>query len=390
MKLAVVSTYYPAPCGIATYSEKLCRHIKAAENDIEIVVIAERGAQEASGPIPCHPCFHRKEKFSKILLEAILKHKPDIVHFQHAPDILGVDARLINVVEGLRDKGVKTVVTLHTVYTGFTGFIERKPFIKSFHRKIGKSADAIIVHHGLSMKKILADHNVTEDKIHVIPHGTGIISGGDALLGRKLFDLPQSGKIILFFGFIHVQKNIHVLIKAMPDILKKLPDTHLVIAGSVAGNTWYNRLYAKYLDYLIKSRSLCDNVHITAKFIENEQIPHIYAASSLILLPHSQGYGSASGVVHMALGMERPPVCSDSLKFEEVKMNISDELLVPAHNSSAWSQTIVRLLTDDKYYGDILTKVRNYAEKTSWEAAAKKHIEVYKDIIIEAVKQPHS
>lgn len=376
MNIGFITTYPPAHCGIATYSENLIENINKTGGVNRVIILGEKGAKVLNEDIICDPCFHRKENYSEILLKKALEYKADLIHIQHTPDIMGCDNRIFNLLSGLKENKIRTILTMHTVYTRFSALIERKPFISLFHNRLGKLVDGVIVHNH-SMKKILTEHGVVAEKIYVIPHGTKIHGEGDPQKGREIFNLSSKKKVLLFFGFIHIQKNIHTLLNAMPEIIKEIPDIVLLIAGEIAGNEWYNHLYRRFLKYKIKSLNIENYVRIVQRFIEESFVPHIYSMADIVLLPHSQGYASASGVLHQAFGFLRPLVCSDISKFVEVKENISKELMVKTKDFHQWANRILKILKDPNFKKYILEKIAFYADQTRWERIAKLHTELY-------------
>ncbi len=382
MKIAFVSTYPPTQCGIATYSVPLVEGIDATEPG-SVMVIGDVDAEESNDKIKVEATFKRRNNLANPILEAVDRNRPDIVHIQYTPDILGTGAQIYGLLKGLRERGIKSVLTMHTVYTLYSGILERKPHTMYFNNRLGKLSDAIVVHQP-SIINMLKHHGVPTEKVHMIPHWTSTELKGDGTGLREKLDIPQDAPLLLFFGFIHVQKNVHTVIKAMPNILKEIPEAKLVIAGSIAGGTWYNNLYGSYIRRLIKSNCLEDSVKLLAGFVPQEEVADYYSAADIVLMPHSQKYGSASGVAHQALAARRLMLCSDSAKFEEIGLNVSPELLVPATRHKLWAKEAVRLLKKRGENGEFLDKICNYADETSVERVVEKHMALYKSLVAKA------
>ncbi len=374
MKLAFVSTWPPTACGLATYTEHIVRALVAG-GTAPVTVLSEEGGDLAIEGVDVHPVFSRRRPFAAPIVEAAVRLGVDVVHVQHAPDILGMGAELMALLQGLRSHGVRTVVTLHTVYDTWSGLIERKPHARSFHRALGVAADRILVHQP-SMVATLVGHGVPPERLALVPHGTDRLGGGQGPRVRALHGVPPEAPLLLFFGFVHVQKNVHTLLKAMPAILARLPEARLLVAGSVAGGTWYNRAYAWYLDRLVRTLGLGQRVVLTKQFVDAADVEGTYAAADLVLLPHQQGYGSASGVLHQAIGAGKPLLASDVPKFEELK-EIGADLLVPTTDARAWAERAVRLLTDADWREPRVQRLQAYAETTRWEAIARRHLDLY-------------
>ena len=125
MRVSIVSTYPTQRCGIATYTAQLARAITDQGND-SLTVLAERGALDGiDGPVQSVATFQRHDEYERSILERTVKVRADIMHVQHAPDIFGMDTRLLRLLLGLRACGVRSVVRLHTVLTVWRGAMER-------------------------------------------------------------------------------------------------------------------------------------------------------------------------------------------------------------------------------------------------------------------------
>ncbi len=375
MKIAFASTYPPQHCGIANYTRTLTDAM-AAIGGHEILILSERGGEPQGGPVGCIPVFSRAEDFSAPIVEAAVAQGVDLVHIQHAPDIFGMGERLYHLLVGLRRHRIASVVTLHTVYSFATGLLERKPHAPGFHRMLGMRADRILVHQP-SMRRELERQGIAPERIVELPHGTPEAPTDDGLALRRELGIPPASPLLLFFGFVHVQKNVHTLLLALRRVLQERGDVHLVVAGEVAGGTWYNRAYFAGLRQLVTGLGLKGRVHLERRFIPGNQVGRYYAAADLVLLPHNQGYGSASGVAHDALAARKPLLCSDTLKFEEIGKSVSPFLMVPTHRPSVWATKILALLNEPRLRTEVHERVARYAEATSWPRMAAAHLDFY-------------
>ncbi len=218
MKIALVSTFPPQHCGIATYSQALAMGLVELA-DLDPMILSEHGGKDFAN-IRAIEAFARGGDYSGELLTAIRETQPDIVHFQHADDIFGMGRPMLHVLEGCREAGIPTIVTLHTVYTTLSGLAERKPFARVFHQALGAAATHLIVHQE-SARKVLIEQGVPGRRISVIPHGTPPRFQGDGAAIRQRYGIAADDSMLLFFGFLHVQKNIHVLLRMMPLLLRQ-------------------------------------------------------------------------------------------------------------------------------------------------------------------------
>ncbi len=377
MRVALVTTWPPRACGIATYARKLVAGMTSDDPaGLDLFVVAEEGGETGADGVPCAAAFRRQDAWAEAVIDAVTGGEAQVAHFQHAPDILGTGRPMIQACRGLRERGVRVVVTLHTVFTRWSGLLERRPLAPEFHRALGEATDALIV-HGEGSREILASQGLDKSRVHVIPHGTDAPVRGDAAAGRTLLGLDEEAEVILFFGFIHIQKNIHVLVRALPRVIAERPEARLAVVGKVGGDHWYNRRYLDWLRRLAHRAGVLERLVVVPRFVSEDELADVHAAARVVALPHAQRYASASGVVHGALAMGVPLLCSDGPKFEEVGSHLGQDLLTPANDPEAWAQGLIGLLANDARRADVLRRTVDYADATRWPVVGAAHRDLY-------------
>lgn len=371
MKITYVSTYLPQRCGIATYTDYLIRGIEKVDPASEIKVVAERGASPLKRKkFEVVPCWDRNENY----VESIIQHTKgtDIVHIQHEYSIYKFDDRLPSVIEGL-DPAVKKVITVHCVRP--SQFSERGATDENFIKRIAQLADEVIVHLE-SQEAILNRLGISSQKIHLIPHGTEL-SEADKKDSRKRFELPVKGKILLMFGFVKKHKCLHIVLEALDEISKKVQNVYLFVAGGLApAPSKKDKEYIEFVNKKIEELNLERNVIFPNRFFPNEDVPYLFGASDVVLFPYYEEDRSASGSFHLAIGAKKSIIASRIPKFEELK-NISDELLILPYNSSGIAKIALRLFEDPKFKSYVLDRTEQFRQRTSWQAVAKQHLELY-------------
>ena len=372
MIIAYVSTYLPKHCGIATYTDYLIGGIREVERESEIKIVAEQGAspikQEKFEVIPC---WDRNEDY----VEPIISHTKgaDVVHIEHEYSIYKFDNRLPSVLRGL-DTNAKKVITIHCIRPA--QFSERGAVDEDFAAKIAQLADQVIVHLE-SQRAILARLGIPAEKIHIIPHGTEI-SDEVRKTSRKRLGLPEDGKILLMFGFVKKHKCLHVVLQALGEILERVENAYLFVAGGLAPTaSEKDRDYGEFVGKRIVELGLQKNVIYPNRFFPNEDVPYLFGASDIVLFPYYEEDRSASGSFHLAIGAKRPVIASRIPKFEELK-NICDELLVLPYNSSGIAGIVIRLFADQEFWQYVVDRTEEYRRLTSWGAVANQHLQLYK------------
>ena len=376
MRIAYVSTYLPKQCGIAIYTDYLIHGIREVDPTAEIKIVAEQGASPfEQDKFEVIPSWDRNEDY----VESIISYTKgaDIIHIQHEYSIYKLDDRLPLVLQGL-DANAKKIITIHCVRPAQIS--EREAVDENFAARIAQLADQVIVHLK-SQKVILARLGIPSKKIHVISHGTEL-SNEDQKASRKMLGLPTDAKVLLMFGFVKKHKCLHVVLEALVEILEKFKDVYLFVAGGLAPTaSQKDKDYAEFVGQRIVELDLQKNVIYTNKFFPNEDVPYLFGASDIVLFPYYEEDLSASGSLHLALGANKPVIASRIPKFEELK-EVCDELLVLPYNSSGIAKIALRLFEDPEFERFVLDRTEQFKQRTSWQAVAKQHLEVYVNEII--------
>lgn len=221
-----------------------------------------------------------------------------------------------------------------------------------------------IIVHGETDKKILIDRHVSEEAIAVVPHGIYSLfrDNGKNVLAEK--------NCILFFGRITQYKGLDYLIKAAPIISKHIRPLKIIVAGE--GNL------SQYLDGM-KDRSLFEIVN---EYISNDMVSHLFQRAELIVLPYTDMFGQ-SGVLNIAYAFDKPVVATSVGDIPEIIEDGKTGILVPPKDSNALARSIIRILKDDILKREMSKQIHEKSKELSWSNIAKKHIEIYSQVIID-------
>lgn len=378
MNIGYISTYPPTRCGIGTYTSYLSRALLRVDKKVKISIIAENGAKEIKEKLfETAPCFDRKEDYVQRINASVARFSSDIVHIQHEFAIFNPDERFLNLLEEQKKK-TKIVLTLHTVHTNETNDWEMGAMsMEEYNFRMSQLVDAIIVHQ-VSMKEELVRQSVNEKLIHVIPHGTEILKHINKTEAMRKLDLPENGKIILSFGFFGKQKSKELIVEALPDVLKEVPNAYVFFSGYVRDWVQEDFETRKLYEEKAKELGVIDHVIFAKRYIPDEEIYLVFSSSDVVVFPYFQKYFSASGVLHLAMGSFKPTVVSRTIKFEEVPREISDGLVFNPNDSTGLAKILIKLIVDNNFRESIIKKVKSYALKTSWDMVATNHMQVYK------------
>ncbi len=155
---------------------------------------------------------------------------------------------------------------------------------------------------------------------------------------REKHGLGPGDKVILFVGQLIFYKGIEYLVRAMPDIISRVPEARLLIVGKGVEAAAL-REEARRLGVEAKV--------IFAGFVPDEDLPQYYAASNVFVLP-SVSPAEGFGIVQLeALACARPIVTTTLPGVREVDGAEVATLHVPPRDPGALSDALARILGDD-------------------------------------------
>ena len=108
--------------------------------------------------------------------------------------------------------------------------------------------------------------------------------------------------VLLFFGYIRKYKGLDILLKAMPKILKEIPNANLLVVGeSYEDFSFYEKI--------VSELELSEHVKMENRFVANEEVGRYYLASDLVVLPYRTA--TQSGILNVAYGFNKPVLVTD-------------------------------------------------------------------------------
>jgi len=165
-----------------------------------------------------------------------------------------------------------------------------------------KSVDACVT----MSKSVLADLKMLSPQMPAVytPHplydNYGLhLSKLDA---RKLLNIDQQDRVILFFGFIRQYKGLDILLEALADARVRDLNIKLLLAGEFYGDP------APYLA-LIKKHHLEKSIYMHTDFIPNQEVGRYFSAADCVVLPYRSA--TQSGITQVAYHFDLPMIVSN-------------------------------------------------------------------------------
>ena len=168
--------------------------------------------------------------------------------------------------------------------------------------------------------------------------------------------LGLSGPVLLFFGFVRAYKGLHILLDAMPAILKDM-DATLLVAGEFYGDK------EKYLGQ-IERLGLERHVKVLDHYIANEEVGDYFSAADLLVLPYLSA--TQSGITQIAFVFDVPVVATNVGGLPEVVNDGETGYLVPPEDPEALAGAVARYFREGRK--EVFKEnIRREKRRFSWE-----------------------
>ncbi len=255
--------------------------------------------------------------------------------------------------------GVKVLVTRRVDFAPNANFWTRWKY---------RRADRIVAISDC-IRQVLEDFGVDSKRIKII------YSAQDP---RRLDQTPTSltelgmsagSRVLLCPAALVGHKDHATLIWAMKDIVQQKPEVHLLLAGEG------ERRGA--IEAQVSELGIAGNVHLLGY---RKDVPALMKSADLLVLSSKmEGLGSTI-IEAMFCGL--PIVACASGGIPELVKNEETGLLVPAQDSHAFAQAVIRLLNDKEFANRLALQAKDFAQKNFHvDSMVSQYIALYEELL---------
>jgi glycosyltransferase involved in cell wall biosynthesis len=357
--VAVLSTFPPTHCGLATFASALANGMSAVgAREVGIVDVSE-------GDIHIRPpsVVARLEQGSlRSRIEAArVINGYDFLLVQHEFGIFGGDDGS-EILELLEDVHVPILVTLHTVP------LKASRGQRRVLELLAKRAHLLVAMTKVARDRFISLYEVDPEKVVVIPHGATLLPVPSAP--------PVAPFTFLTWGLLGPGKGIEWMIDAMAMV----PELGSRIRYIVAGQT-HPKILANdgdgYRD-MLKRRSRRLGVEEIVEFDDTyrslDSLLELINSVSCVVLPYDSIDQITSGVLVDALSARRPVIATAFPHAEELLAGDAG-LVVPHRDPVSLAAAIRSVVTEEKRLESMFEATADIARQHRWSAVAGKYLE---------------
>ena len=224
-----------------------------------------------------------------------------------------------------------------------------------------------------SMEGELEHHfRVPSDKIVVIPNAIDISRYTrriDQESVKRRYGIGPYDKMVLFVGRLVPQKGVEYLIKAAPRIIQQHNEARILITG----DGWSKN----YLENLARSTGHADRIRFLG-FVSDSQLVELTMSADALVIPSVYEPFGIVALEGMAAGV--PVVAANVGGLSEIVERDRTGVSVYTKNPESIAWGVNKVLSDPGYSKWLIQNAKKKVEEVySWQAVAKRTVEVYEE-----------
>lgn len=387
IRVGIVSTYPPRPCGIGTFSRDLREALLAADgvSAVDLVAIVRDEDEQASEVVTR---IHQDQRGDYAAAARVLERRgDDVVVIQHEYGIFGghEGAHILSLAAELHQP---MVLTLHTVLSA--------PSVRQAEtlRALCDLATLVCVFTETARRMILDARLVSPERVRVVPHGGPLELR--PRVGARQSAGPQHGpgersstaigsdrSVLATFGLISPGKGIEIAIAAMPAIVARHPTALYVIAGQTHPEVSkrHGEEYRISLERLARDLDLGDHVVFDDRFLNMEDLSAMLARTTIYLTPYRSREQIVSGALTFAIVAGCPTVSTPYFYAKDLLASGAG-VLVPFDDPAALAEAVIGLLDSPEQLERARSQALAVGSKLTWPQVGRQTAEVLREALV--------
>jgi polysaccharide biosynthesis protein PslF len=366
---AVLGTYPPTQCGLATFSAALVNSLRSAEDDISVVAMVDE--REHAFPREVVHQWVRGERGGAQGVAARMS-RSDVVIVQHEYGIFGGRDGM-DVLEAVRAVTVPVIVVFHTVLEAPT-LNQRRILVE-----LARICDVVVTMTWTARQRLIEVYGVDPSTVVVIPHGADAMDTGHGGIGEKS---PGARPVVLTWGLLGPGKGIEWGIAAMAQLRDLDPAPVYRIVGEThpkvverAGEAYREGLVDDAARYGVQ-----DSVSFVDRYLTNAELQDIVASADVVLLPYDSRDQVTSGVLVEAITAGKP-VISTRFPHAVELLSAGMGILVDRGSADEIADALRVILTQPDEAERMSREAREAADDLLWPAVADRYRALALDLV---------
>jgi PEP-CTERM/exosortase A-associated glycosyltransferase len=314
---------------------------------------------------------------------------PDIIH-AHSPVLVGLPALRV-----ARRRGIPMVYEIRDLWENAS--IDRGKFSKhSLSYRVAHGVESYVLRRADSVVTIceglrneLASRVPDTRKLHVVANGVDVEAFQPTPPDERVRERwGLAGKqIILYAGTFQPYEGLDLLVRAMPEIVRRLPRAHLVIVGGSPGLTGGSAsltIEERQLRAAVDEHGVFDHVTFTGR-IPHDGVREMYAIADVLAYPRRWTRTTAlttplKPLEGMAMG--KPVIASDVPAMRELVTDGITGLLFRAGDYGDLAARCCDLLSNRELMERLGSAGREIAcRDRQWSSLVAQYLPIYEQLV---------
>ena len=276
------------------------------------------------------------------------------------------------------------VTTIHATEHGrHQGWVNKHPqaYIHGVERWIVNRSDKVIACSTFMREQIVDVFGVEGENVEVIPNGIDpedLQPQDDAELRRLRLEFAATGEsLVLLVGRLVYEKGFQFALEALPEIIRRQPQTRFVVAGSGTHEQELRR-QAEELGLMEHGTFVGwigdDVLHSLYRIADVCVVPSIYEPFGLVALE--------------AMASSCPCIVADTGGLREVVPHDEVGLRFRARDPQSLAEMTVRMLADAELCRRLTAEAFDHLRRFDWADVAERTDAVYDEVTIRSAAGP--
>ena len=373
VRVAYVATYPPKECGIATFTKDLTTAVNMLNpHNLARIFTLNHGQEKFS--YPWEVLFEINNTKSTDFIKAaqyINQSSIDIVNIQHEYGIFGMNDSGIKILEFINTLKKPIVTTVHTI------LINPNETQLEILKTLGKKSKAVVSLSKTGVERLNKVYGIEKNKIVHIPHGIPDIPLSLTETYKTMFGF-EGKNVIGVHGLLNTGKGYEYIIQAMPEILKKHPDTVFVIAGATHPEIkkTHGESYRDELMALAQKLGVQDHIYMYNEYMSLDTVINFIRSFDIYVTPYKNPEQIVSGCLAYAIGCGKATVSTPYIYATEVLDN-NKGIIVDFGDFKQFAIEINNLLNKPELREQLALESYRYARTMTWVNVASKYLDLF-------------
>lgn len=359
-RVALIGTFTPRKCGIATFTNDVFEKLGEFHPDIQVDVYA---LDDPQNPIDYEGIAGTIDQNDPAAYLAaarrINESGADAVWLQHEYGIFGGPEG--DLVRDFVDRlAAPLILTPHTVLS------EPSERQREILDHLVRRASRIMVMSRHSRDLLISNYHAPADLLQIIPHGAP-----DRPFGRSeefKARMGLSGKnVLMTFGLLGPGKGLERVIEALPAIVERHPETVYRIVGATHPNlvAREGETYREKLQDCAERLGVADHIEWDNRFLDTDELLDQLEACDIYVTPYFNLQQSTSGTLSYAVALGKAVVSTPYLHARELLAGGAGVLIDPDCAPSI-AKAVVALLDDKDELHALQRRAYARGRQTIW------------------------